>query len=243
MDRVRLYIHGPIWGQGGEPPPSGSAAAPAAGPDGQPSFIRTRPRFGAIWGEIGRVGTIYREERKTAAGGHERSESGPYLPSTPSNSRQEPPNGSALDNVSALAPSARQSQQDAGNGPQRPEEPEPVQTITEDPRRAQRRQYEATRPRSEDPTGGGSNLYKVRTRRTSPSTAQIFAIFKRPADHGGGFGDIPDALKGNRPPAPWGRGSAQRRRNTETHEQPERCALDQRTEPRKNNKRTLHLHY
>ena len=185
MDRVRLYIHGPILAKGGTAPRVDQRQHRQQDRTGNRHLYAPPPRFGAIWAEIGRVGTIYREERRTAAGGHERSDSGPYLPSTPSNSRQEPPNGSALDNVSALAPSARQSQQDAGNGPQRPEEPEPVQTITEDQKRAQRRQYAATRPRSEDPTGGGSNLYKVRTRRTSPSTAQIFAIFKRPADHGG----------------------------------------------------------
>ena len=141
------------------------------------------------------------------------------MPSTPSNSRQEPPNGSALDNVSALAPSARQSQQDAGNGPQRPEEPEPVQTITEDPKRAQRRQYEATRPRSEDPAGGGSNLYKVRTRRTSPSTAQIFAIFKRPADHGGRVWRYSGRPKREPAPGPMGEGVSATRckcRNTRT---------------------------
>lgn len=177
------------------------------------------PRF---WGDLGRDRTSwdnYREERKTAAGGHERSDSGPYLPSTPSRSRQEPPNGSALDNVSALAPSARQSQQDAGNGPQRPEEPEPVQTITEDPKRAQRAQYEPSAPTIRGPHRGRVKSLQGPDRETVAQHRANFRNFQTAGRPWGRVWRYSGRPKREPAPSPMGEGvSATRRkcRNTRT---------------------------
>lgn len=109
-------------------------------------------------------------------------------------------------------------------------------------------------PRTRNGPSGANTRPRGHDQRTPPGAGQISTRSgpgdRRPAPRkfsqfsngrptmGGGFGDIPDALKGNRAPAHGGGGKRNAAQNAETNEQPERCALDQRTEPRENNKRT-----